>query len=79
MSTVSATMESRAQQLRNLIEDLVKIVDANGGSMTQSEAVRSVASQTGLPLSDVPYVVNSAVADHRITADLRSGMLELVR
>lgn len=79
MTSASPTVESRAQQLRNLIQELVEVVASNGGSMAQSEAVRSVASRTGLSLSDVPYVVNSAVADHRITADLRSGLLKLVR
>ncbi|MEI3848059.1 MULTISPECIES: hypothetical protein [unclassified Microbacterium] len=78
MNAASPTVESRAQQLRNLIQELVEVVDANGGSMALRDAVPSVASRTGLSLSDVPYVVNSAVADRRIRADLRSGMLELV-
>lgn len=79
MTVASPTVESRAQQLRNLIEELVEVVSDNQGSITLSEAVTTVASRTGLPLSDVPYVVNSAVADRRITADLRSGVLKLVR
>ena len=79
MTIASPTIESRTQQLRNLIQDLVDIVDAHGGRMTLRDAVPSVASRTGLPLSEVPYIVNSAVADRRITSDLRSGVLELVR
>lgn len=79
MSVVSENVESRAQQLRNLIDNLVEIVSANNGSIPQSDAVQEVANRTGLSLSEVPYIVNSAVADNRITADLRSGMIKLVR
>lgn len=79
MTITSPTVESRAQQLRNLIQELVSVVEQNGGSVSLRDAVPSVATKTGLPLSEVPYIVNSAVADNRITADLRSGMLELVR
>ncbi len=78
MTIASPTVESRAQQLRNLIQELVEVVRDNGGKMPLSDAVPSVANRTGLPLSEVPYIVNSAVADCRITADLRSGVLELV-
>lgn len=79
MTIASPTVESRAQQLRNLINELVKVLDDNQGSMKLSEVVPSFASKTGLPQSEVPYIVNSAVADHRITADLRSGQLKVLR
>lgn len=78
MTIASPIVESRAQQLRNLIEDLVAVVTTNGGSMKLSDAVPALANRTGLPQSEVPYIVNSAVADNRITADLRSGDLRLV-
>lgn len=78
MTIASPPVQSRAQQLRNLIEELVQVVESRGGSMRLSDAVPVVADVTGLPLSEVPYIVNSAVADNRLTADLRSGMLQLV-
>lgn len=78
MTIASPNVESRAQQLRNLIDDLVSVVTTSGGSIKLSDAVPALADRTGLPQSEVPYIVNSAVADNRITADLRSGVLKLV-
>lgn len=68
--------DSRVQQLRGLIEILVRIVEENDGRIQVSEATREFANRTGLSVSEVPYIVNSAVADRRIAFDLRSGMIE---
>lgn len=68
----------RTQKLKELIQILVDVVQAQGGTMSQREAMRSAAAKAGLSVSEMPYIVNSAVADHRITADLRSGKLQLI-
>jgi hypothetical protein len=70
--------DSRTQQLKALIEILVDVVKAHGGTVSQREAMREAATNAEMSVSEMPYIVNSAVADHRITADLRSGKLKLV-
>lgn len=75
---VDRVTDARTQQLKDLIEVLVGVVRERGGTMSQREAMREAASDAGMSVSEMPYIVNSAVADHRLTADLRSGKLTLV-
>ena len=65
-------------RLLGLIDVLVDVVSRHQGSVRQNDAMREAARKAGVSVSEMPYVVNSAVADRRITADLRSGKLELV-
>lgn len=70
--------DSRTQQLRDLIEVLVAVVKRHDGVVSQRVAMQEAAREARMSIAEMPYIVNSAVADNRITADLRSGKLELV-
>lgn len=71
--------DARTQRLKDLIEILVRIVaNADAGFILQREAMELAARESKLSVTEMPYVVNAAVADNRITADLRSGKLQLV-
>ena len=79
VAVASRVTDARTQQLKDLVEVIVKIVEKSaGGTISQRDAMRQAASTTGVSVSEMPYIVNSAVADHRISADLRSGKLALV-
>ena len=78
MAAATRASDPGTIRLRGLIEALVTVVRTHGGTAPQNEAMRETARNVGVSVSEMPYVVNSAVADRRITADLRSGKLELV-
>ncbi|WP_074850595.1 dATP/dGTP pyrophosphohydrolase domain-containing protein [Tsukamurella tyrosinosolvens] len=74
-----AVEPTRVQLLRLLIDELVAILTSNGGTMRRDDVAPEIIGRTGLSPSVVSYVINSAVADGRITSSLRTGMLQLVR
>lgn len=76
-SESTRTTDSRTQQLRSLIDTLVSVVERRGGSIKQDVAAQEFGQMSGVFGPDFYYVVNSAVADGRITASLRSGILRL--
>jgi len=76
--TTDRVADTRTQQLKELVRVLVDVVRQNGGVVSQRDAMRQAAASSGLSVSEMPYIVNSAVADRMITADLRSGKLQLV-
>ena len=78
MATIVRQADSRTQQLRDLVDSLVAIVERHGGSVHQGVAIRDLGQETGLFGPDCFYVINSAAADHRITASLRTGTLQLI-
>lgn len=69
---------SRAQQLRDLIEELVVIVREFGGEGPGDEIKLTLAKRMGLSISDTHYIVNSAVADRRVEYSLRTGRISLL-
>lgn len=73
------TSSPDVQRLRGLINLLVQVVEEHGGSMNRQEATREVATKAGISVSELPYIITSAVADKRITASLRSNILEVVK
>lgn len=70
--------DSRATQLKRLIDVLVDIVGSYDGPASQREVMRKAAREAGVSISEMPYVVNTAVADRKVTTDLRSGKIALV-
>lgn len=69
--------ESRVEQLRGFIELVVESVTEHGGSVHQNIVSREVARKTSLSVSEMPYVIMSARADHRVVYDLRTGTVSL--
>lgn len=77
--TVIRPVSLDVQRLRGLIDLLVQVIEEHGGSMNRQEATREVATKAGISVSELPYVITSAVADKRITASLRTNLLEVVK
>lgn len=79
VAVAERSTDAQIEQLNTLIEALVKVVaGAEGQTIAQRDAMQQAAKLAGASISEMPYVVNSAVAEHRINADLRSGKLTLV-
>lgn len=70
---------SRTQQLRDLVNYLTDTVQRHGGTMSQVDALRELGVGAGVFGPDAFYVINSAVADYRITHSLRTGELALLK
>lgn len=72
------TASPHIKHLDMLIDELAAVLRENGGTLSQREAMRKVARATGVSISEMPYAVNSAVAEKRVSADLRSATLTLI-
>lgn len=65
-------------RLRALIDMLVDVVREHGGESPGKGAKIIAARRAGISVSEMDYVVTSAVADRRVEYSLRTGRISLL-
>lgn len=76
MTLLRERVESRQiRELDRCIAAVVEVVQAANGPTPVKDAMRQAARKLNISISQMPYVVNSAVAEHKLEFDLREGTL----